>query len=118
MTAALSKFISACRVSEAASLNPMKPCFVDAHLAQPSSCLYSMLYVWSLDACFLLSYATALYCCLQVWYGVPGSAADAFETVVQDCLPHLTAADGQLLHKAMTAVSPNQLRARGLPVCR
>lgn len=54
---------------------------------------------------------------VQVWYAVPGSAAEAFDVVVQDCLPHLTA-DPQLLHKGLTAISPNQLRGRGLPVCR
>eukprot|EP00775_Hariotina_reticulata_P011303 gene11303-11453_t len=54
----------------------------------------------------------------KVWYGVPEYAAEALEVALQDCLPHLWAADRQLMHKQVTAVSPNELRARGVPVYR
>lgn len=60
-----------------------------------------------------------LWHCVQVWYAVPGHAAEALELAVGDCLPHLTAADQHLPPlPQQVAVSPNELSARGLPVCR
>lgn len=55
---------------------------------------------------------------VQVWYSVPESAHEAFLVAVQDCLPHLFAGNPGLMQQAATAVSPNELRARGVPVCR
>lgn len=49
---------------------------------------------------------------------MPESANDAFQVAVQDCLPHLFADNPALLQQAVAAVSPNELRARGVPVCR
>ena len=37
---------------------------------------------------------------------------------MRDALPHLFAADPNLLHKLVTMLSPRQLAARGVPVCR
>jgi hypothetical protein len=56
--------------------------------------------------------------CLQVWYAVPESANDACRVAMQDCLPHLFADNPAVLQQAAAAVSPNELRARGVPVCR
>lgn len=53
-----------------------------------------------------------------MWYAVPESAHEAFQVAMQDCLPHLFAANPAVLQQAATAVSPNELRARGVPVCR
>jgi histone demethylase JARID1 len=37
---------------------------------------------------------------------------------MRDALPHLFARDRLLLHKLITMLSPSQLVARGVPVCR
>jgi hypothetical protein len=77
---------------------------------------------WCLELVIVLSNCLALLCmcpaCWQVWYGAPEYAAEALEVAVQDCLPHLWTADRQLLQQQVTAVSPNELRARGVPVYR
>eukprot|EP00775_Hariotina_reticulata_P008860 gene8860-9039_t len=54
----------------------------------------------------------------KVWYGVPAMAAAALDAAMRDALPHLFEKDKLLLHKLITMLSPNQLRARGVPVCR
>lgn len=54
----------------------------------------------------------------QVWYGVPASAAAALDAAMRDALPHLFQRDKLLLHKLVTMLSPAQLVARGVPVCR
>jgi len=41
-----------------------------------------------------------------------------FEDAMRDCLPHLLDEDPQLLHRLITMVSPNELRARGVPLYR
>lgn len=56
--------------------------------------------------------------CLQVWYGVPAAAAAALDAAMRDALPHLFDKDHLLLHKLITMLSPAQLAARGVPVCR
>jgi hypothetical protein len=55
---------------------------------------------------------------LQVWYGVPAAAAAALDAAMRDALPHLFDRDRLLLHKLITMLSPSQLVARGVPVCR
>ncbi len=37
---------------------------------------------------------------------------------MKDALPHLFEADPNLMHRLVTMVSPNELRARGIPVSR
>jgi hypothetical protein len=49
---------------------------------------------------------------------VPGTAAAKLDAVMADALPHLFSRDPQLLHKLVTMLSPSQLAARGVPVCR
>lgn len=74
--------------------------------------------------CFL--YCNALFDILiapfflsfQVWYGVPATAAAALDAAMRDALPHLFARDKLLLHKLVTMMSPTELMARGVPVCR
>jgi histone demethylase JARID1 len=56
--------------------------------------------------------------CTQVWYGVPAEAAAALDAAMRDALPHLFERDRLLLHKLITMLSPSQLVARGVPVCR
>lgn len=54
----------------------------------------------------------------QIWYGVPAKAAGALDATMRDALPHLFEKDKLLLHKLVTMLSPTQLMARGVPVCR
>jgi hypothetical protein len=54
----------------------------------------------------------------KVWYGVPAYASEALEVAFKDALPHLFEADPLLLHRLVTTLSPNELRARGIPVYR
>ncbi|KAF6266335.1 JmjC-domain-containing protein [Scenedesmus sp. NREL 46B-D3] len=54
----------------------------------------------------------------KIWYGVPAEAAAALDAAMRDALPHLFQRDRLLLHKLVTMLSPNQLVARGVPVCR
>lgn len=56
--------------------------------------------------------------CSQIWYGVPAAAAAALDAAMRDALPHLFDKDHLLLHKLITMLSPAQLAARGVPVCR
>ena len=71
--------------------------------------------VWCVNAmwvCFGLVYdaVTAAVFVVQVWYALPGSAAVAFQDAKQDAVPHLMQEEAML--------SPEQLKLRGLPVCR
>ena len=54
----------------------------------------------------------------KVWYGVPSYACEAFDAAMRDALPDLFAEDPLLLHRLVTMLSPNELRARGIPVYR
>ena len=54
----------------------------------------------------------------KVWYGVPSCACEAFDDAMHDALPHLFAEDPLLLHRLVTMLSPNELKARGVPVYR
>ena len=54
----------------------------------------------------------------QVWYGVPACATGALEEAMRDALPHLFAGTPRLLYQLVTALSPAQLRRRGVPVYR
>jgi hypothetical protein len=54
----------------------------------------------------------------RVWYAVPESGYEALQLAVQDALPQSGPATPALLQQASLAVSPNELRARGVPVCR
>lgn len=51
-------------------------------------------------------------------YGVPGSQGDAFERVVRETVPELFEQTPDLLHHLVTILSPNQLMANGVDVCR
>ena len=53
-----------------------------------------------------------------MWYGVPSCACEAFDDAMHDALPHLFAEDPLLLHRLVTMLSPNELKARGVPVYR
>ena len=54
----------------------------------------------------------------KTWYGVPGSAADAFERVVRGAAPELFESQPDLLHHLVTLISPAYLMAHGVPVVR
>ena len=54
----------------------------------------------------------------KVWYGVPSYACQAFDDAMRDALPHLFEEDPLLLHRLVTMLSPNELKARGVPVYR
>jgi histone demethylase JARID1 len=75
--------------------------------------MHAVLYDMSL---YVMGYVMSW--CLQVWYGVPAVAAAALDAAMRDALPHLFDKDKLLLHKLITMLSPNQLKARGVPVCR
>ena len=55
---------------------------------------------------------------VQVWYGVPAHASEALEEAMRDALPHLFEAAPSLMYQLVTMLSPTQLKARGVPVCR
>ena len=57
-------------------------------------------------------------CRVQVWYGVPAHASEALEEAMKDALPHLFEAAPSLMYQLVTMLSPTQLKARGVPVCR
>ncbi|KAL4433266.1 hypothetical protein ABPG77_003314 [Micractinium sp. CCAP 211/92] len=54
----------------------------------------------------------------KVWYGVPASATAALEEAVRDALPHLCAGNPRLMYQLVTALSPMELKKRGVPVYR
>jgi len=54
----------------------------------------------------------------KVWYGVPAHATQLLEEAMKDAVPHLFAANPNLLYQLVTLVSPTELRKRGVPVCR
>lgn len=56
--------------------------------------------------------------CCVAGCSVPVHGAQAFEAAMADALPHLFQADCGLLHRLVTMLSPTQLAARGVPVCR
>jgi len=54
----------------------------------------------------------------KVWYSIPAAYSARFEQVLKERLPHLFAAQPDLLHSLVTLVSPATLRAAGIPVYR
>jgi histone demethylase JARID1 len=54
----------------------------------------------------------------KVWYSIPAAASARFEAVMKAKLPHLFAAQPDLLHCLVTLVSPATLKAAGIPVYR
>ena len=54
----------------------------------------------------------------KTWYGVPGSAADAFEECFKQAMPDLFAAQPDLLLQLVTMLSPSLLVNDGVPVYR
>jgi len=54
----------------------------------------------------------------KTWYGVPGSAAEAFEETMRKAAPELFASQPDLLHQLVTIMNPNILMNGGVPVCR
>jgi hypothetical protein len=54
----------------------------------------------------------------KVWYGVPAHATQSLEEAMKDAVPHLFAANPNLLYQLVTLVSPTELKKRGVPVCR
>ncbi|KAK4802792.1 hypothetical protein SAY86_000995 [Trapa natans] len=65
-------------------------------------CFYSMNYLhWGEPKC---------------WYGVPGSACDAFEKVMRRTLPDLFDAQPDLLFQLVTMLNPSVLQQNGVPV--
>lgn len=49
---------------------------------------------------------------------MPSHASAAFNEAMKDALPHLFEADPMLMHKLVTMLSPQELKARGIPVYR
>ena len=54
----------------------------------------------------------------KVWYGIPEDMAHRFEEVVYNSVPALFEDEPSLMHQIVTMVSPNKLRAAGIPICR
>ncbi|XP_071961642.1 lysine-specific demethylase 5A-like [Antedon mediterranea] len=54
----------------------------------------------------------------KTWYGVPGSYAEDFETVMKSNAPELFEAQPDLLHQLVTIISPTVLRKNNVPVFR
>jgi len=52
----------------------------------------------------------------KLWYGVPSSAADAFERTMREHLPDLFDRNPNLLHLLITQLSPRVLQKAGVPV--
>ncbi|KAJ1694608.1 hypothetical protein LUZ63_011306 [Rhynchospora breviuscula] len=52
----------------------------------------------------------------KCWYGVPGSAADAFEQVMRNALPDLFDTQPDLLFQLVTMLNPSVLQQNGVPV--
>lgn len=53
----------------------------------------------------------------KCWYGVPGSAVDAFEQVMHKTFPDLFEAQPDLLFQLVTMLNPKVLRENDVPVC-
>ena len=54
----------------------------------------------------------------KVWYSIPAEHSARFEEVMRRRLPHLFAAQPDLLHSLVTILSPAVLREEGIPVYR
>jgi histone demethylase JARID1 len=54
----------------------------------------------------------------KTWYGVPGHAAGAFESVMAAAVPELLASEAGLLYKMTTMLPPRTLAEANVPVCR
>ena len=54
----------------------------------------------------------------KVWYGIPEHEAQRFEQEVYRAVPSFFEDEPSLMHQIVTFVSPNILRARGIPICR
>lgn len=54
----------------------------------------------------------------KTWYGVPGSAAEAFEETMKRAAPELFQSQPDLLHQLVTIMNPNTMMAEGIPVYR
>ena len=54
----------------------------------------------------------------KVWYSIPAEYSSKFEEVMRRRLPHLFAAQPDLLHSLVTIMSPAALKEEGIPVYR
>jgi histone demethylase JARID1 len=54
----------------------------------------------------------------KVWYSIPAEYSAKFEEVMRRRLPHLFAAQPDLLHSLVTIMSPAALKEEGIPVYR
>ncbi|XP_030827948.1 lysine-specific demethylase 5A isoform X2 [Strongylocentrotus purpuratus] len=54
----------------------------------------------------------------KTWYGVPGSAAELFESAMKRQAPELFDAQPDLLHQLVTIMSPTVLMNHGVPIVR
>ncbi|XP_006815984.1 LOW QUALITY PROTEIN: lysine-specific demethylase 5A [Saccoglossus kowalevskii] len=54
----------------------------------------------------------------KTWYGVPGPAAEQFESAMKSVAPELFAAQPDLLHQLVTIMNPTILMNRGVPIVR
>lgn len=54
----------------------------------------------------------------KLWYGVPGSAAETFESAFQQLNPQLSQRSPSLLHQIVTTTAPGHLAAMGVPLVR
>ncbi|CAH1448629.1 unnamed protein product [Lactuca virosa] len=54
----------------------------------------------------------------KMWYGVPGSHANALEDAMRKHLPDLFKEQPDLLHQLVTQLSPKVLKSEGVPVYR
>eukprot|EP01088_Endostelium_zonatum_P012840 TRINITY_DN2712_c0_g1_i1.p1 TRINITY_DN2712_c0_g1~~TRINITY_DN2712_c0_g1_i1.p1 ORF type:complete len:862 (-),score=166.80 TRINITY_DN2712_c0_g1_i1:63-2648(-) len=83
-----------------------------------------MLYVGMLFSCFcwhtednyLYSINYLHFGSPKSWYGVPGFAAEKFESVMNELFPELFKESPDLLHHLTTMVSPCDLVSKGVPV--
>lgn len=54
----------------------------------------------------------------KIWYGVPTTAADAFEAAMRAEVPELFKNSPDLLHHMTTMIPPEKVQAYGVPVYR
>lgn len=75
-------------------------------------------FAWHVEDNWLFSVSYMHMGSPKVWYGVPSSSAAAFERTIKSHVHTRFRDSPQLLHDLVTVLSPNVLRASGIPVYR